>query len=701
MTRHRSYPLFNRELSWLSFNHRVLQEAMDPSVPLFNRLDFLAIYSLNLDEFFRVRVASLRSLLRLKARSRKELDFEPEWLLRAIHATVVAQQTLFGATFRVRVLPELEAHGIFLQEDAGDDPLTRAFLRRYFHEHIEARVRPLRLDPGAHPPFLKDRHVYLVAELWQGSGSGAVLGSPEYGLVEVPSPELPRFVVLPSPAGEQHVMFLDDVLRHSLPALFPGYEIGAAHAVKLSRDAELYLEDEFADSVVEAVRRSVKKRETGLPCRFLYDLSAPPAMVEHVGSCLRLEADDLVQGGRYHNLHDLFAFPRFPDLALSEEPLPPLPCPALDTAPVLFDAIAERDHLLHFPFHAYHPVIRFLEEAADDPAVEEIWITLYRVARDSQVVSALIRAAEQGRRVHAFVEVKARFDEEANLEWAGRMEAAGVRTIYSMPDLKVHAKLLLVVRREESRRRRYAYLATGNFNEKSARVYADHGLFTADERLTNDVRQVFRYLRGKLAEPRCEQLLVAPFTLRDRLSRLVGREIAAARAGEPASITLKMNSLEDPGMIARLYEASREGVDVRLIVRGICCLVPGVAGVSERIRARSIVDRFLEHARVFVFHDGGRQTCYLASADWMTRNLDHRVEVAFPLFDDRLRGEVLEILALQEADSLKARMIDAEQKNAYAAASDLPPRRAQLETYELLRRRRETEAAPDRLAIPA
>jgi polyphosphate kinase len=694
MNKDHSYPLFDRELSWLAFNHRVLQEALDPTVPLFSRLDFLAIFSSNLDEFFRVRVASLRSLLRLKSRALKELDFDPQELLRSIHETVVRQQTLFGAVFERRILPELAAHGIVLRREVGGDARQREFLERYFREELRPRVAPRRLREDAESVFLKDRHIYLVTELWPRSeGEPAALGEPEYGIVEIPSPELPRFVSLPTLNGRSEVLFLDDVLRHFLPQLYPTDEVGASHAVKLSRDAELYLEDEFTGDVADAVRRSLKKRETGLPCRFLYDLAAPPAMVAHLQRCLRLAPEDLVQGGRYHNLHDLHSFPRIGGEELSEPPLPPLPHPGLEGAASILAAVAARDRVLHLPYHSFEYVLRFLEEAADDPTVEEVWITLYRVARDSRVVSALVRAAERGKRVHAFVEVTARFDEAANLEWAERLEAAGVRTIYSMPKLKVHAKLALVVRREDGKRRRYAYLSTGNFNEKTARVYTDHGLFTADPRLTRDVRRVFAYLAGRVERPRCEHLLVAPFTLRRRLERLLAREAEHAAAGEPARVTLKLNSLEDRRMIARLYDAGRAGVEVRLLVRGICCLVPGLEGASENIEARSIVDRFLEHARVYLFHDAGEQRCYLASADWMTRNLARRVEVAFPLYDEEVRAEVLHILALQLADDTRARVIDAEQRNAYVepSAPDEPRRRAQLEIYDYLRRRAEAE----------
>lgn len=672
-----SLPRLNRELSWLAFNHRVLQEAMDPTVPLFDRLGFLAIFSSNLDEFFRVRVAAIRAQARDGAKA-------PTALLRRIRATALQHQTEFGRVLREEIVPALRTHGIHLIDDTAATPAQRERLAAYFRDEVAPHLAPMVLD-GERPPFLHDRAVYLVAELQpEGPRDPRIAQPPVYGMVEVPG-KLPRFVTLPGEGGEDCVVFLDDVVRLHLHELFPGRRTGAAHAVKLSRDAELYVDEQPAGPIAEAVRRSLRRRETGVPCRFLHDQAAPPAMVANLQAYFGLADADLVTGGRYHNLHDLHSFPRFDRHALASHPLPALPHPALGEGADALAAVAERDRILHFPYQSYEPVLRFLAQAAADPAVEEIWITLYRVAPNSAVAQSLVDAAQRGKRVTAVVEVQARFDEAANLEWAGRMEAAGVRTIHGVPRLKVHAKLLLVVRREGRSRRRYALLATGNFNERTARIYADHALLTAHAGITREVHHVFRHLADEKPLPRLRHLLVAPTGLRTGFLRLIDREIAHARRGRPACIVAKMNSLEDPEMVDALYRAGAAGVQVDVVVRGICCLAPGAPGVSPNVRARSVVDRFLEHARMFVFHDGGRNRCYLASADWMIRNLSKRVEVAFPILDPGVRRELFDILELQLADDTKARVVDAGLRNEYVPRSPGRHVRAQLDTYRLLK----------------
>lgn len=680
-----SEPFVNRELSWLAFNERVLQEAQDPRVPLFERLKFLSIYSSNLDEFFRVRVASLRSLLRLKKKAVDKLGLHPAELLTQIHETVTAQQEEFGRIFRRNVLPELEKHGIRLVDETAVSDDQRAYLRQYFDENVRRHVHPYVLG-SQRTPFLENRQVYLAVELWpKGQGLDLSAEEPRVGLVEVPSPPVERFVWIPSEDDRQHVLFLDDVVRAALPDLFSGFDVGSAYAIKLSRDAELYLDDEFGDNFVEQIRKSLKKREKGLPCRFLYDLHASYRIIAYLKEAFDLADEDLVLGGRYHNLHDLRDFPSFGLEGVKYRRMPPLPHPDLEDAPSIFDAVAQKDRVVHYPYQKFDYVRRFVEEAAQDPAVESIWITLYRTGSNSDVVNALLDAARRGKKVTAFVEVKARFDEASNLEWAEQMEAAGVRTLYSFPELKVHAKLLLVGRREDDAHRWYTYLGTGNFNEVTARVYADHGLFTADQRIAAEVRRVFSFLEGEDQEPYFEHLLVAPFHLRKSLYRLIDGEIEAASRGDQGRILAKMNALEDEKMIRKLYEAGQAGVDVELVVRGICCLVPGVEGLSENIRAYSIVDRFLEHARLYIFHNGGDELYYLASADLMKRNLNRRVEVAFPIYDPDVRRELRQILELQRRDNTKARVIDAKQSNEYVAGSGEEPVRAQTDTYELLR----------------
>lgn len=681
-------PIFvDRELSWLAFNARVLQEAQDPRVPLYERLKFLAIYSANLDEFFRVRVASLRSLLRLKKKAVDKLGIHPAELLSQIHDTVTAQQELFGATFRNDILPELEERGIYLVDDTTITDTQREYLTQYFDEHVRAHIHPHLLG-SEHIPFLENREIYLAVELWpKNHRMGLSAEEPRIGLVEVPSPPVDRFVEIPSVDDRHYVIFLDDVVRVALGNLYSGFDVGSAYAIKLSRDAELYLGDEFAGSLAEQIKKSLKKRERGLPCRFLYDLHASHRAISYLKETFDLADEDLVLGGRYHNLHDLSDFPDFGLDGVHYQKLPPLPHPGLDSASSMFDAVGEKDRILHYPYQKFDYVVRFVEEAAEDPAVDSIWITLYRTASESAVVKALLDAARRGKQVTAVVEVKARFDEASNLEWAEQMEASGVRTLYSFRDLKVHAKLLLVGRHEDEQHRWYAYLSTGNFNEITARVYADHGLFTADPRIAEDVRRVFSFLEGEDPDPVFEHLLVAPFHLRKRLNEFIDAEIAAVAEGDEGRIMAKLNALEDEKMILKLYEASRAGVGQDLIVRGICCLVPGLEGQSETIHIRSIVDRFLEHARIYNFHNRGDEQFFLASADLMKRNLNRRVEVAFPVFDPEVRRELREIIDFQCRDNVKARIVDADQSNAYVSDEGAESVRAQTETYDWLRRR--------------
>jgi polyphosphate kinase len=663
----------NREISWLQFNGRVLQEAMDPRVPLYDRLNFLAIFYSNLDEFFRVRVASLRSLLRLKKKKLKTLDFRPGRLLREIHFIVTSQEETFGRAFRGEILPELESNGIFLLHQRNLTPVQGAFLRQFFREQVLPHLNPQVLMDKAHAPFLKEGRAHLVAELWPGTEVTLASERPSYGLLEIPCPPLPRFVVAP---GEGlNILFLDDVIRLCLGEVFPGYEVGSAYAVKLSRDAELYLEDEFQGDLVEKIKESLRKRETGLPARFLYDLQAPYALISFMKEHLDLEEEDLVPGGRYHNLQDLFHFPRpRQHQHLLREPLPPLPHPALGRAPSVLRAVAEKDHILHFPYQSYESTVRFLQEASRDPKVDRIWITLYRVAEDSSVVRALMEAARRGVSVTAFVEVKARFDEAQNLKWAAEMEEAGVRTVYSKPGIKVHAKMALVSRWEGEAHRLYAYLATGNFNEKSSQLYVDHALLTADPRLTRDVERLFQFLWEEVERPECSHLLVAPFTMRSGILRCIRSEMEECGRGGISGIVCKMNGLEDRGIIEALYEAGQAGVRTNLVVRGICRMRPGLPGYGDHVRARSILDRFLEHTRIFRFANGGRTTLFLSSADMMKRNLDHRIEVAFPIYDAGVREELEQFLHLQLSDNTKARALDPDQVNAYVGRRAGEPR---------------------------
>lgn len=682
--------IVNREISWLSFSERILQEARDPRNPLFDRIKFLAIYSSNLDEYFRVRVASLRSLLHLKKKSMKKLNIDPEDLLREIQSIVLDQQDQLGNILTKHILPELRANGIFLVTDGELSPGARRCAREYFAERVAPLVSPVFLGENKEAPFLHNRAIYLAVGLLPhrtapAGEPGAGGADPQYAILEIPTPALPRFFAVPEEGGTT-ILFLDDVVRLGLPEIFPNHDVVSAFSIKMTRDADLRIEDEFAGNFLEKVKQGLKERLKGNPCRFLYDAAMPKEFLKTMREVFSLSREDLVSGGRYHNFSDLMDLPNPHDPALREPPVAPLCVSDLDHHHSMFEAIRSRDIILHYPYQSYDYLLRLLREAASDPTVTSVRITLYRVARTSRVIEALLALAARGKSVTAFVELKARFDEESNLHWAEELEKGGARVLYSFPGLKVHAKLCLITSEVADRKIRYAYLSTGNFNERTAAVYSDMGFFTADERITVDVENIFEFLGRNTKNPQCEHLLVAPFNMRESFLGLLDREIKHARHGEPAYAILKMNSLEDPEIIEKLYEASIEGVKIYLIVRGICCLLPGMKKVSENISAISIVDRYLEHSRVYLFHNGGDERCYLASADWMVRNFSRRVEVAFPIYNVELRNEIRGILDLQLRDNVKARIISVDQNNKYKKAGPGESVRAQAAAYEYLKR---------------
>jgi polyphosphate kinase len=664
-----------RDFSWASFNYRVLQEAKDPSVPLLERLKFLGIYSSNMDEFYRVRIASLRNALKANEEEKAQFKVNPKKLIKRINKYVIRQQRELGQIFE-DVLKEMEREGIRLDRGELNDEEAIAFAKSYYQEHIadNIKVKPL---VKSDVPFMENRRIYFIAR--------TAAPESEYHMIKIPSVEVGRFVEIPS--GESNrIAFLDDIIRANLDDLFPGKEIEGCYLVKMSRDAELYLEDEIAGSLVEKIENALGKRNVGLPTRFLYDAAMPKDWVKFVRKMFKLDADNLLEGGRYHNMLDLFSFPK---VGKPGHSYPPMPILGHKKAPVgdnLIPIVRNRDLLFHFPYQSYDSVVKFIEEAAEDPATRIMKISLYRVASDSAVSNALIKAAENGVDVTVFMEVKARFDEESNIYWGKRMEEAGVKVLYSFPVIKVHAKLFYFEREQDNQMERFAYFGTGNFNEKTATLYCDHGLMTSHPELCEEASRVFESLENEMTEQQFEHLLVAPFNMRKRFEELIDQEIEAAKQGNKALITLKLNSLEDKGMIRKLYEASQAGVKIRIIVRGICCLKPGVVGMSENIKVISIIDRFLEHARVYNFHRGGENAVYVASADWMKRNLNRRIEVGFPIMDSKLKKELLEILRLQWKDNTKARRINKLQSNPYRKSKAKKRIRAQFDTYKFLQK---------------
>lgn len=680
---------FDRELSWLSFNYRVLQEAKDKSVPLLERLKFLAIYSSNLDEFFRVRVASLRSLLSLKTKTQKKLQFDPQILLNKIKQIVSKQQEEFGTIYRDQIIPELSANNIYIVNETNYPKEHSEFLKTYFFDQVVPFVQPVLLDKKKISTFLHNKSIYLAVSLITKKKLNTPTAKKsvrhKYALIEIPSEKLGRFIILPETSGKHYVMFLDDVLRIFLPDILPGYEIDSCFSIKLTRDAELYIDDEFTGNLLAKIKKGLSKRKTGVPSRFLYDNKMPETFLRFLKETLNLDEDDLIEGGRYHNFNDFFSFPNFKISSLEYEPLPPQTCKDFLTNKTVFDAISKKDILLSFPYQSYGYVLKFLDEAANDPDVKSIKITLYRVASDSLVVRSLIKAVENGKDVTVFVEIKARFDEESNFSSAELLQNAGVKVLYSFPGLKVHSKLCLVERIENNTPLLYTFLATGNFNEKTARIYCDHALLTKNQEFGIDAEKVFEFLLNKNEDQSFNKLLVAPFNMRSTFVSLIDNEIKNAKEGKKAEIIIKLNSIEDRKMIKKLYEASQAGVKIGLIVRGICCLIPGKKGLSENITAISIVDRFLEHARIYVFHNGGEKQMYVASADWMRRNLSRRIEVGFPILDKKVKSQLLKLLELQWNDNTKARVIDESQKNGYKTSKSKKKIRSQYKIYEYIK----------------
>ena len=684
----------NREISWLRFNARVLQEARDKRNPLYERIKFLAIFSSNLDEFFRVRVASLRSLLNLKKPGSVHLPLGPAKLLGKIYSMVARQQELFGDIFQKQIMPDLAAQGVYVINETELTETQAEFARKYFQEKVVPLIQPYFISKQNLDPFLQNRSLYMAVEIRAKDiatpEKDAVVkpAQTDYAILEVPSNELGRFLVLPREGKKMFVMFLDDVIRLSLREFFPRYEVTGAYSVKLTRDAELHIDDEFQGDLLTKIQRGLRNRKRGVPCRFIYDPLMPEPGLLLLEKFLRLQHEDLLAGGRYHNYSDLMTFPKPENVAgLENKPQPPLRIKELDDAKKIHYVIRQKDVLLHYPYESYDYVIRFLQEAAKDAKVLAIKISLYRVANNSQIVEALKDAARSGKAVTAFVELKARFDEESNFFWAGELERAGVKVLYSFPGLKVHCKLCVVTRMENNQKKRYVYLGTGNFNEETAKVYTDFGFFTCHEEIAKEANEVFRILGKKERAIEFKNLLVAPFNMRKQFEKMIDREIKNAREGKKAAILCKFNSLEDPEMVHKLYEASNAGVRISLIARGICCAIPGVESMSKNIRGISVVDRYLEHARIYIFHNGGDEKIYLASADWMTRNLSHRIEVGFPIYDPALRKKIKDIVDIEASDNVKARIIAKRKTNRYRHTRSGVALQEQVELYKYHKKR--------------
>jgi len=672
-------PLINREISWLYFNDRVLQEAADPTVPLIDRIRFLAIFSSNLDEFYRVRVATLSRLSNLNEKAKEILGYNPKKLLNQIKNIVVRQERKFNNLYENIIVKQLAEEKIFILNDKQLNVSRGEFVKRYFRETLLATLVPIMLDDHLPLPELRDRAIYFFVKLTQNKKT-------RLALIEFPD-SLSRFVVLPETNNLKFIILLDDIIRYSLEDIFFIFEHDSieAYSIQLTRDAELDLDKEVSEKFIDALSKSLQKRKKGKPMRLLYDSEMPLDMLKYLVNKMGLHGESLIPGNRYHNFKNFIAFPNVGRKELEYERNIPLPVDGLSFGKSLMGMIAKKDFLISTPYQSYDYVIHFLREAAIDPKVKEISIAVYRLAENSRIMHALMSAAKNGKKVTCLVELRARFDEQNNISWSRRLEEEGVNVLYGIEGYKVHSKICLVMRTEKEKPAYYACLSTGNYNEKTARLYADHTLLTADKKITADLVEVFKAL-GKNILPRgLKNLIVSPIDSRPFIYKLIDTEIKNAKAGKEAYMILKMNSLADEQLIMKLYQASNAGVKIKLIIRGMCCLIAGVKGYSENIEVISIIDKYLEHARVHIYCNGGKELFYLTSADFMTRNIDTRVEVGFPIYDESLKKELRDIIELQLADNTKSREINASNTNKYHRTRSELPHRAQIDIYDYLK----------------
>lgn len=657
----------NREISWLYFNDRVLQEAMDPATPLLERLKFLGIYSNNRDEFFRVRVATLTRLAEAKSKIDYPTHEDPKESLTQIIEMVSQKEQKFTNTYNF-IVDQLRFHNVFIINESQLSEEQGSYVRKFFKNKIRAHLFPIMLNNVKSLTYLKDQTIYLAITLLRSSDPD----SEKFALVKVPTQTCGRFIELPGAQGSTHIILLDDVIRYCLSDIFSilGYDTFKAYALKFTRDAELDLDNDVNKSFLEVMTESVEKRKHGEPVRFVYDLEMPDRLLQKLLKKLKIAKEDTKRaGGRYHNFRDFMSFPTIPNPDLYFKPFPPLPHPLLPDNKSIISAIKQQDIMLHYPYHSFSYIIDLLREASMDPAVKEIKMTFYRAAKDSSLINALISASRNGKKVTVFLEVQARFDEEANIYWANRMQEEGVKIIPIIPGFKVHAKLLVIKRMEGEHIRLYANISTGNFNESTATVYADDSLLTAHQGITKDVDKVFELFESRYIPPQFSHLIVSPFFIRGFLIEMIDKEIQFAKEGNGGKIVIKINNITDEMIVNKLYEASQAGVKIRLIIRGINVLKTELPGISENIQAISIVDRFLEHSRVYQFGNNNDPKVFISSADWMPRNLDHRIEVVCPIYDEKLRSELIKMLDFEWNDNKKARNLRFDKLNNYVEGS--------------------------------
>ena len=678
---------FKRDISWLSFNYRVLLEAEDDTLPLYERINFISIYSSNLEEFYKIRVADHKAIATGAAHSDEESVQSAMQLVTEINEEVNRQLEERIRIYEQKILPALRQHHIIFYQSRNVEPFHKEFLRRFFREEIFPYLSPVPVSKDKVISFLRDNRLYLAVRL---HSKGTLPGDPDhtqYFVMKLPYSKVPRFIELPKQDKNYYLMFIEDIIKANIDTIFPGYDVDSSYCIKISRDADILIDESANTSeIIEQVKTKVKKRKIGAVCRFVYDRAMPDDFLDFLVDAFRINRQELVPGDKHLNMEDLRHLPN-PNNAVRPIRKPqPMKLACLDERESIFRYMEKKDLLLHYPYHSFEHFIHFLYEAVHEPTVREIMVTQYRVAENSAVINTLIAAAQNGKKVTVFVELKARFDEENNLATAEMMKAAGINILFSLPGLKVHAKVALVLRRDKQGHKlpSYAYISTGNFNEKTATLYADCGLFTCNPVLVNDLHNLFRTFQGK-ENPVFHRLLVARFNLIPELNRLIDHEIELAKSGKQGRIILKMNALQDPAMIERLYEASQAGVKIDLIVRGICCLIPG-RKYSRNIRVTRIVDTFLEHARVWYFGNGGKPKLFLGSPDWMRRNLYRRIEAVTPILDPDLKRELSDMLSIQLSDKRKACFVDDHLRNRWKSARPQKEKiRSQYTFYEYLK----------------
>ncbi|MCF8335485.1 MAG: polyphosphate kinase 1 [Bacteroidales bacterium] len=676
----------NREISWLSFNHRVLQEAADETNPLIQRMRFLGIFSNNRDEFFRIRVATVRRLASFSAKKKLLGNETPHELLHEIQNIVVKQQSKFERIY-MNLLKEMEQYNIYVVNETQLTAEQGRYVLSFYNERIRPILVPIILQYTREFPYLRDEPIYFAVKLSKQNRSGKT----RYALLDLATEILPRFVVLPKAGEKKYIIILDDIVRYCLNDIFSffDYDKAEAYTIKITRDAELDIDDDISKSFMEKMSLSLEKRKRGQPVRFVYDASMPEDLLSYFQRRMRLgREDNIIAGGRYHNFKDFINFPNIGPSHLENKVKPPVPAMYFEHHKSILEKIKERDHILHYPYQSFRYYIDMLREAAIDPRVTAIQITLYRVAPESVVINSLINAAKNGKKVVVVIELQARFDEQANISWSSRLQEVGAKVIHGVPGLKVHCKLTLIERKINKRIEHFAYIGTGNFHEETSKIYCDEGLFTSDKRITSDVVKVFEFFDKNYKQHIFNHIILSPFSTRRHFLYHIDHEIKNAKRGKKAYMIIKMNSLVDEEMMEKLYEASQAGVIIKLIIRSICSLKPGVPGLSDNIEAISIVDKFLEHSRIFYFYHGGNEKVYISSADWMVRNLDRRIEVTCPVYDPEIKRELKKMLRIQLRDNVKARIIDDVQDNKYVRDENKKVIRAQDAYYFYLKRRR-------------